>query len=122
MLILTIVSLALGVASFLFALVTHLKTESYKQRVRVELIRTVGESHAFRDQLLTLANLPAGLQGRLDSFNHSITLLLSLDKKAAEDWVRKAIREGNTTPVATFEELFQLKFHKTGSRSVVNKK
>jgi hypothetical protein len=89
----------IGVASLVFAFVTFIRTENYRRRVRIELIKTVDDSMAFHDDLIgrLTEHAPDLLkiwQGRLDSFNHEIFVhLLSLDSKAAEDWLRKTERE-----------------------------
>src|SRR5208283_4466419 len=114
--------LILSGVSLLFAFVTFIMTDRYKRRVRIELIKTVDESMAFHDDLIRLlAKHSPGLldmwQGRLDSFNHHIFLLLSLDKRAAKDWLTKTERE-KKYPISfeSSQEVLQTRFHKKRPR------
>lgn len=113
-LLLAIASLILGIRSLLFALITYIKTEGYKRRVRIELIRTVDDSHAFRWELMQLLGkhnpqLLESLQGRINSFNQNLFVsILSLDDKMARDWIQlnRQDKEGKV-PWEAYETIFQ---------------
>lgn len=82
----TVLSLAVGLLSLLFAGVTYLKSESTKRRLRIELNRVADDSGQFHNQLAA-ANVSREILNRFESLNHSIVLMLSIDKRLAREWV-----------------------------------
>ena len=79
-------SLVVGLLSLLFAGVTYLKSESTKRRLRIELNRVADDAGQFYNQLVA-ANVSNELIHRYESLNHSIVLMLSMDKGLARSWV-----------------------------------
>lgn len=79
-------SLVIGLVSLSFAGITYLKSESTKRRLRIELNRVADDSGQFLNQL-TAANVSKEILNRYESLNHSIVLMLSIDRRLAREWV-----------------------------------
>lgn len=112
-----LISFIIGLASFLFALISLIKTETAKRRLRIEINRIVDDSHKFRWEIMKILEKSdpttlAVFQGRIDNFNHEIFLaLLSLDKKLANGWIKFNRKNKNgVIDWEYYELLFQWKF------------
>ncbi len=76
----------IGVASFVLALYTLIKTERWKRREKIRLNILIDESHAFT-KFVEDSNLPDDVKERVSSLNHNITYTLTIFKGHAQKWV-----------------------------------
>lgn len=109
--IINIVSILLGLISLVFALITFIKTESYKRRVKIEIVKTVADSHIYREEIMNMVNKDnlKTFQGRIDAFNHNIfvSLLSLLDKKSLKKWLIVNKKIDNKINWKYYEIIFQ---------------